>query len=169
MYKEEDEDMLSQSIKEKKNHNFGEEEDGMALSHSEEHVRELNSTSLDSKESQQRDEKQSKDVEQRNVLKDNEEGVIKGNRQLEKKIESIHEKECPIQCDFVETINNIISVVEQRRRHSHVLCTIEEMYGEGGKRFETLVEEGDEDQHEELIGETSVEAIEPYVLKIDNW
>ena len=43
------------------------------------------------------------------------------------------------------------------------------MYGEGGKRFETLVEEGDEDQHEELIGETSVEVVEPYVLKTENW
>ena len=43
------------------------------------------------------------------------------------------------------------------------------MYGEGGKRFETLVEEADEDQHEELIGETLAEAIEPYVLKIGNW
>ena len=39
------------------------------------------------------------------------------------------------------------------------------MYGEGGKRFETLVEEGDEDQHEGLIGETSAEAIKPYVFK----
>ena len=47
----EDEDMLYQSIKEKPIQNFGEEEDGMALSHSEEPTRELNSTSLDSKES----------------------------------------------------------------------------------------------------------------------
>ena len=42
------------------------------------------------------------------------------------------------------------------------------MYG-GGRRFETLVEEGDEDRHEGLIGETSFEAIEPYVFKIENW
>lgn len=62
-----------------------------------------------------------------------------------------------------------MSIVEQRRRHSHVLCTIEEMYGEGGKKFETLVEEGDEDQHEGLIGETSVEVVEPYILKIESW
>ena len=43
------------------------------------------------------------------------------------------------------------------------------MYGEGGKRFETLVEEGDEYQHEELIGETIVEVVEPCVLKTCNW
>lgn len=54
-------------------------EDGTTLSHSKEPVRELNSTSLDSKESQSRDKKKSKDAEQRNVLKDNEEGVTKGN------------------------------------------------------------------------------------------
>ena len=33
------------------------------------------------------------------------------------------------------------------------------MYGEGVNRFETLVEEGDEYQHEELIGETSIEVV----------
>ena len=76
----------------------------MALSHSEEPARELNNTSLDSKESQQRDEEKSKDVDQRNVLKYNEEGVIKSNQQLEKKIEAIQKKEGTIQCDFVETI-----------------------------------------------------------------
>jgi len=43
------------------------------------------------------------------------------------------------------------------------------MYGEGGKRFETLVEEGYEYQHEELIGETSAEVVELYVLKTKNW
>ena len=81
--------MLSQSIQENPNQNFGEEEDGTTLSHSEEPARELNSTSLDSKENQQRDEEHSKDVEQRNVLKYNEEGVIKSNQKLEKKIEAI--------------------------------------------------------------------------------
>ena len=30
------------------------------------------------------------------------------------------------------------------------------------------MEEGDGDHHEELIGETSVEVVEPYVLKIEN-
>ena len=40
-----------------------EEDDGTTLSHSEEPTRELNSTSLDSKESQQRHEEKSKDVE----------------------------------------------------------------------------------------------------------
>lgn len=64
----------------------------MALSHSEEPARELNSTNLDSDESQERDEEKSKDVEQRNVLKYNEEGVIKSNQQLEKKIEAIQKK-----------------------------------------------------------------------------
>ena len=29
--------------------------------------------------------------------------------------------------------------------------------------------EGDEDQQEELICETSVEVVEPYILKTDNW
>ena len=66
---------------------------------------------------------------------------------------------------FVEAIGNNIFFVEQRRIHSRVLWTIEEMYGEWGKRFETLEEEGDEDQHEEMIGETSVDVVEPYVLK----
>ena len=110
----------------------------MALSHSEKPRRKLNSTSLNSRESQQRDEEQSKDVEQRNVLKYDEEGVIKSNQQLEKKIESIQKKEGLIQCDFLEIINNNISIVEHRRRHSHVLCTIEEMYGEGGNRLKLL-------------------------------
>ena len=88
-----------------------EEEDGMALSHREELVKEFNSTSLGSKENQHRDEEQSKDLEQGNVLKDSE-GVIKGNQQLEKKIEAIQEKEGLIQCDFVETIHNSIFVLE---------------------------------------------------------
>ena len=56
MQKEEDEVILSQSIKENPNQNFGEGEDGTTLSHSEEPARELNNTRLDSKEVQQRDE-----------------------------------------------------------------------------------------------------------------
>jgi len=43
---------------------------------------------------------------------ENEEGVIKGNQQLEKKIKAIQEKEGLIQCDFVETIHNSIFVLE---------------------------------------------------------
>ena len=58
MKRKEDEDLLSQSIREKPNQNFGEEESGIALSHSEEPVIKLDSTSLDFKEGQHRDKKQ---------------------------------------------------------------------------------------------------------------
>lgn len=40
------------------------------------------------------------------------------------------------------------------------------LFGAIEKQGQFLVEEGDEDQHEELICETSVEDIEPYFLKL---
>lgn len=38
-------------------------------------------------------------------------------------------------------MDNIVSIAEKRRRHSNVLCIVENMYGEEGKRYETLVQD----------------------------